>query len=235
MSRGRRLRRAFFRERHGHVAARDAEVVGAVGPVVVGAVALCGRGGEGEREDAEEEEAQDLREDVVDENIDVVDDQSEVVDDQKDDEEPPESPRRGKWWGFSCRGELQGDDRAADRRRRRGPVREVQRRRGRRQRRGPGACAGAGAGGRAATTSPGPVPPPRGRAVSAAVDADLATGGPGRSRRSRRRTRAARRAATPWGFASASRSPSAVRGLLFDRSCGTVGRQGFDGRLFDDC
>ena len=50
--------------------------------------------------------------DVVDENIDVVDDQSEVVDDQKDDEEPPESPRRGKWWGFSCRGELQGDDRA---------------------------------------------------------------------------------------------------------------------------
>ena len=47
-SRGRRLRRAFFRERHGHVAARDAEVVGAVGPVVVGAVALCGRGGEGE-------------------------------------------------------------------------------------------------------------------------------------------------------------------------------------------
>ena len=50
--------------------------------------------------------------DVVDENIDVVDDQSEVDDDQKDDEEPPESPRRGKWWGFSCRGELQGDDRA---------------------------------------------------------------------------------------------------------------------------
>ena len=37
-----------FRERHGHVAARDAEVVRRVGPVVVGAVALCGRGGEGE-------------------------------------------------------------------------------------------------------------------------------------------------------------------------------------------
>ena len=35
-----------FRERHGHVAARDAEVVRRVGPVVVGAVALCGRGGE---------------------------------------------------------------------------------------------------------------------------------------------------------------------------------------------
>ena len=41
-------RGAFFRERHGHVAARHAEVVGAVRAVVVGAVALCGRGGEGE-------------------------------------------------------------------------------------------------------------------------------------------------------------------------------------------
>ena len=37
-----------FRERHGHVAAGHAEVVRRVGAVVVGAVALCGRGGEGE-------------------------------------------------------------------------------------------------------------------------------------------------------------------------------------------
>ena len=63
----------------------------------------------------EEEEAQDLREDVVDENIDVVDDQSEEVDDQKLDEEPPESPRRGKWWGVSCRGERQGGSRRVGR------------------------------------------------------------------------------------------------------------------------
>ena len=38
-----------FRERHGHVAAGHAEVVRAVRAVVVGAVALCGRGGEGDR------------------------------------------------------------------------------------------------------------------------------------------------------------------------------------------
>ena len=66
------------------------------------------------REDAEEEEAQDLREDVVDENIDVVDDQSEDVDDQKPDDD--ESPR-GKWCcSPRCgRGELQGEDRASER------------------------------------------------------------------------------------------------------------------------
>ena len=53
------------------------------------------------REDAEEEEAQGLK-DVVDENICTT--RAEDAD--------PKRARRGKWWGFSCRGELQGDDRA---------------------------------------------------------------------------------------------------------------------------
>ena len=118
--------------------------------------------------------------DVVDENIDVVDDQSEVDDDQKDDEEPPESPRRGKWWGFSCRGELPGDDRAdalAD-------VGEAQS--------GKFTTTWATSAARRLGLAParrrasaplvaGPSSPRARR--SAAVDADLATGGPGRSRR----------------------------------------------------
>ena len=136
-SRGRRLRRAFFRERHGHVAARDAEVVGAVRAVVVGAVALCGRGGEGSKEGGRRggggpgpQGGRRRRE-------------------HRRRRRPERGRRRPEGRrgaaGVAAPGEVVGvlvPRRAPgrrqgrrDRRRRRGPVREVQRRRGRRQRR----------------------------------------------------------------------------------------------------
>ena len=80
--------------------------------VVVGAAALCGRGGEDERRDAEEEEAQDLGEDVV-ARTSTSSTTRQAVDDQKDDEEVAAGSGGGPAAASSGRGG------ARDRRRRR--------------------------------------------------------------------------------------------------------------------